>query len=299
MNKITSADTCRYCNEQSSTYHQGISYCRDHARAYLKYNQLDRNKRKTVTKQITKQVITTSTVSSRKRGTIKIQFSKKRKIDRSPSTIHILSFKGEDHLNEVHFTDLDPANIGPIKHGQPDCPDAASLMHLFYGSLCDKNFIKEDSNGTKQIAQLFFKARNNWFSNLYRAFKNYLTSCDPLYFVWSSQPAADRPVEHHLLDLSDARDFFSLMYELFVKETFSYHRIVAMMTLGHDIALCTNSHIPSHARTEDGIISEYMSSAMPDHMLLLYMILTMKPEDHPWNKNKKIKELLTLLGQLS
>lgn len=170
----------------------------------------------------------------------------------------------------IVMSSLSPMSLGPVKHNQPDLPEAKNIenFHQFSKYFSQYEIKKEFKN--KQIEGFNDNTPHR------RKYKG--SSNKPDYFIWITKDK----IEHHL-DYINCRQFYCNFYERLVKKENDFKELSKLKNEGYNLRICGPD-----AYDLNDIEKDYLSDKVPfGHEKVLYTMLTIENENEwPWRKYK-------------
>lgn len=192
----------------------------------------------------------------------------------SPGSVNV--FPNERHgvrTDGLGIPSFSSALMGPIKHGQPDLPDAWCLDNFYEGSKCYPDEVDENGDPTA----LFYANRLDFYSDPKAKKKEHAYPSHPLYFVWVGKGG-----EEYRLNYVQSRQFYCTFYERMVKNDYMFKRLVEILDSGTNIII--RGYNGRSIRGCD-IEKEYLDPNLPfTHEFVLFSMLVLRhtPYLYPW-----------------
>lgn len=175
----------------------------------------------------------------------------------------------------IGMSRLSPKSLGPVDSGQPGLPIALNLENFHQSNKC---FAIEVRDG--KPSQEFFETQRAMYLDP-KPHRHKLTSKKkniPEFSVW-----IDKDGSMHLIDYITSRQFYCNFYERLVQKEPEYHMLKELIEGGTHVCICGyDAFVPDSSMEE-----HYLDKKVPfGHELVLYTMLTEKPENYPWRKYK-------------
>jgi hypothetical protein len=169
---------------------------------------------------------------------------------------------------------LSPMRLGPVNHGQPGLPPCLNLENFHQGNKCFA--LEADDN--EEPAPLFDEMRLAYYEDK-EPHRHKYKGKKPLYSVW-----VDKQGKIHKVEYITSRQFYCIFYERLTENNEDLKKLRQMLDDGINLQIVGYD---GRAVGHRSIEQEYLDPAAPfGHELVLYTLLTHKPEDYPWRKYK-------------
>jgi hypothetical protein len=188
------------------------------------------------------------------------------------------NYKHQNRKDGFGCSSLSPMLLGPVKHGQPDLPDALNIENFHQGSKC----FKEEVDTDNQPNQIYYDNRLKWYNDPVAHRHKYKGDDKknkniPLYFIWKNKIGEEKHLSY-----IESRQFYCNFYERLASEKEDFKKLVNMIEEGMNIEICGYD-----AHDIDNVESAYLDPTKPfGHELVLYTMLTCKIDQYPWRKYK-------------
>ncbi len=181
-------------------------------------------------------------------------------------------FPNHRHANRtdgIGMASLSPMKVGPVKHGQPDLPDAILLENFWQQS---KWFPHETEEEFKIRRLKGFQDRTPHRHVFKRGMK-------PKGWVWNDGRTT------HVLGWIESRQFYCNLYERLIKNNPEFLRLEAMVASGTNVQICGFDAVPI---PDDQSELAYLSDKAPyAHERVLWEMLTQQNQEKwTWRMNK-------------
>lgn len=172
---------------------------------------------------------------------------------------------------------LSPMRLGPIKHVMPNLPPALNLenyhQHAKFWEFEFENGVVSDEYLQKRI-----QAYNDPIPHRHKYDKAYLKEHNqkltPVCSIYYDKYGNERRYTY-----IECRYFYCHYYELLAKQTEDYTKLLNMLEDGYKLNI-----IGYDGRPVIDIQDHYLDESKPfGHELALYCLLTLEPEEYPWN----------------
>ena len=210
-----------------------------------------------------------------------------------PGFINIFpNFLHKNRKDGVGLPSLSPKAIGPVAHGQPGLPDSLNLENFHQGNKVFPSEVESDpatGDGKRKPTAAFYELREKMYLDPKpHRHKQAATSIGgkagdknkniPLFSVW-----VDKDGTEHQIDYFTSRQFYCHFYERAVINNPDYKILLDKIGSGYNLRIVGYD---GYAVTKT-LMLHYCDTSRPfGHEMVLYTMLTAKPEDWPWRKHK-------------
>lgn len=199
------------------------------------------------------------------------------------------NFKHDNRKDGFGCASLSPKSLGPVKHGQPDLPDALNIENFHQGSKCfDSEVRPKDGKPSKTFYATQLEMFNDPIPHRHKEAAKAVAGNKNIckFWVWVTQEG----VEKHL-SYVDSRQFYCNFYERLVVKQAQYKKLVKLLENGTNLQI-----IGYDAYDVDEVkgnsLAEKLERCYKDgkrpfgHELVLFSMLVLDAEDYPWRKYK-------------
>jgi hypothetical protein len=208
-----------------------------------------------------------------------------------PGFINIFpNFLHKNRKDGVGLPSLSPKAIGPVAHGQPGLPDSLNLENFHQGNKVFPSEVETDpDNGNRKPTAAFYELREKMYLDKEpHRHKQTATSAVtktgrknkniPLFSVW-----IDKDGTEHQIDYFTSREFYCHFYERATVANPDYQLLVDKINSGHNLRIVGYDGYAVTKTLEE----HYCDTSRPfGHEMVLYAMLTAKPDEWPWRKHK-------------
>lgn len=196
------------------------------------------------------------------------------------------NFLHKNRKDGIGLPSLSPKAIGPVAHGQPGLPNSINLENFHQGNKVFPTEVETDAvTGKTKPSVAFYELREKMYLDAEpHRHKQAATSVVgknkniPLYSVWVDKDGT----EHHI-DYFTSRQFYCHFYERATITNSDYQMLVEKVGSGYNLRIVGYD---GYAVTKT-LDEHYRDTSRPfGHEMVLYAMLTAKPEDWPWRKYK-------------
>ena len=206
-----------------------------------------------------------------------------------PGFINIFpNFLHRNRKDGIGLPSLSPKAIGPVAHGQPGLPDSLNLENFHQGNKVFPSEVETDlATGKPKPTTAFYKLREKMYLDAEpHRHKQAAASAAgkgknkniPLFSVWT-----DKNGTEHQIDYFTSRQFYCHFYERATVANPDYVMLVNRIDTGHNLRIVGYDGYDVTKTLEE----HYCDTSRPfGHELVLYAMLTAKPEEWPWRRHK-------------
>ena len=198
------------------------------------------------------------------------------------------NFLHKNRKDGVGLPSLSPKAIGPVAHGQPGLPDSLNLENFHQGNKVFPSEVETDPiTGKTKPSAAFYELREKMYLDAEpHRHKQAAASVVgdgktknknvPLFSVWVDKDGT----EHHI-DYFTSRQFYCHFYERATLANPEYQELLEQIAYGYNLRIVGYDGYAVTKTLEE----HYCDTSRPfGHELVLYSMLTAKPEDWPWRK---------------
>ena len=205
-----------------------------------------------------------------------VKFMNRRAVQMIPGYLNV--FPNNKHQNRSEgfgCASLSPMQLGPVDHGQPDCPPAKLLENFHQGNKVFSDEVDENNDPT----DVFVTNRLKWYCDEV-PHRHKVKGVKPLFSIWT-----DRDGESYKIDYISSRQFYCTFYERLVKEKEDFRTLVELREEGVNLAI--HGHDAAEMEmTAEGIERAYLDKRSQfGHEKCLAALLVLDEKDYPWIKH--------------
>lgn len=207
---------------------------------------------------------------------ILVKFESRRAVKMIPGYLNVFpNNKHQDRPEGFGCASLSPMRLGPVDHGQPDCPPSKNLENFHQGNKVFKDEVDEDENPT----DVFTKNRLKWYCDDV-PHRHKVKGVRPLYSIWT-----DRDGTSYKIDYISSRQFYCTFYERLVLEQEDFRTLLELLVDGVNLAIQGYDAAPM-VMTPEGIEEAYLDTKNPfGHEKCLAAMLVLEEKDYPWRNH--------------
>lgn len=207
------------------------------------------------------------------------------------------NFKHQNRSDGFGCAALSPKSLGPVEHGQPGLPSAKNLENFHQGSKCFESELVEGPDGRKVPGPEFYATQLAMFEDetphrhkaVAKKVKGNKNVC--AFWVWVDPATGVRK----RFSYGECRQFYCNYYERLARQQPDLRKLLVLKVKrgvnlliigydGYDVTPPEGKTLPEH------LMTCYEDTSRPfGHELVLFTMLTCKPENYPWRIGKTEK----------
>lgn len=191
------------------------------------------------------------------------------------------NFKHQNRDDGFGCKSLSPKDMGPIDHGQPSLPIALNLENFHQGNKVFPSEVDQTDEEKEPLESFFVTQREMYLDPIPHRHKKEAVGKNkniPVYSIWERK-------DHTLVKCSyfQSRQFYCTFYERIAPTLEDFKYLQNLLEKGYNLQICGYDGYEVTQSLEE----HYKDISRPfGHELVLYTLLTAKPEDYPWRKYK-------------
>jgi hypothetical protein len=196
------------------------------------------------------------------------------------------NFKHDNRKDGFGCARLSPKSLGPVKHGQPNLPDALNIENFHQGSKCFESEI-EQGKPSKTFYTTQLEMFNDPVPHRHKEAAPGVGNRNICKFwVWITQDGEEKHLSY-----VDSRQFYCNFYERLVVKEAQYKKLIEMLENGTNLQIIGYDAYDV-AQQDEETIAEILDRCYKDetrpfgHELVLFSMLVLEPEEYPWRKYK-------------
>lgn len=201
------------------------------------------------------------------------------------------NYRHQNRQDGFGCSSLSPMVLGPVKHGQPNLPDAQNLENFHQGNKVFPCELDEKNNpGSASLAGFphgnptyeFVKRRLEMYNDKQPHRHKFTRNDRPVYSVWT-----DKNGSTYSIDYITSRQFYCTFYERMVTKEQDFIQLKKWRESGYNLAIQGYDAYEMEPNVKS-IEEVYLNTSRPfGHERVLFTMLVLeKEEDYPWRKHK-------------